>query len=88
MKLKEALAGLLAFVESGRMVDVLFPNNAPEVIAAREALKGECAGKACARALAVMVLDKRISAWLQANDPKAFQQACDALKDFGHVELC
>lgn len=46
-----------------------------------------CKGKLAARALAVMVVDRRISAWLAANDPKAFEQAKRALVPFGYPDL-
>lgn len=43
----------------------------------------ECKGKSAARALAVMVLDPKISQYLSDNDPKALEQAQKALVPFG-----
>lgn len=47
----------------------------------------ECKGKAAARALAVMVLDPKIKAFLTENDQKALDQARDALRPFGYPDL-
>jgi len=44
--------------------------------------------KAITAALAVMVFDPRIIAFLRENDPKALQQAVIALKEAGVVEYC
>ena len=46
-----------------------------------------CKGKLAARALAVMVLDARIAAWLAAHDPKALDQARRALAPFGYPDV-
>lgn len=52
-------------------------NNPPES-------KRECKGKGAARALAAMVLDRRISAYLALHDPQALKQARLALIPFGY----
>ena len=44
----------------------------------------ECKGRAAARALAVMVLDRKIAGWLAKNDPMALRQARVALIPFGY----
>jgi hypothetical protein len=48
--------------------------------------KPECKGKRAARALAVIVLTPTTRAFLQANDPKALEQAEESLKAFGYPE--
>jgi len=49
--------------------------------------KKECKGKGAARALAVMVLDPRISDILWQIDPKSLEQARKALEPFGYPNL-
>lgn len=45
-----------------------------------------CKGKMAARALAVMILDPKISGYLLAHDPKAYEQAQRALEPFGYPD--
>lgn len=46
----------------------------------------ECKGKSAARTLLMMVLDPKINAFLRENDPKALEQAEEALKPFGYPD--
>lgn len=51
-----------------------------------EVIQTECKGKAAARALAVLVLDPKVYAWLFDHDRKALQQAENALVPFGYPD--
>ena len=46
----------------------------------------ECKGKAAARALAMLVTDPKIAGYLLAHDPKAYEQAQEALQPFGYPD--
>lgn len=46
--------------------------------------KVDCKGKRAAKALAVIMLDPKLKAVLRTTDPKAYQQALQALEPFGY----
>jgi hypothetical protein len=67
---------------------IMLPPPGPERQAAIEKLipPKECKGKSAARTLLMMVLDPKINAFLRENDPKALEQAEEALKPFGYPD--